>query len=83
MRYFVVLAVLALGACQTPAQMEEASLTRDDRVCRSYGVQPGSNAYVSCRMNLAQTNTARSIAESQSNDAMMGMGLAMMQGARY
>ena len=83
MRNLVVLAVLALGACQTPAQMEEASLTRDDRVCRSYGVQPGSNAYVSCRMNLAQTNTARSIAESQSNDAMMMTGAAMMQGARY
>ena len=83
MRYFVVLAVLALGACQTPAQMETATLARDDRTCRSYGVQPGSNAYVSCRMNLAQTKTARDIAESQSNDAMMMTGAAMMSGARY
>ena len=85
MRNIVVLVSLALSlaACMTPAQMEQANLAKDDRTCRSYGVLPGSNPYVACRMNLAQGRTARDIAESQSNDVMMVTGLAMMQGSRY
>jgi hypothetical protein len=39
-------------AAQREAQ-RQAILAQDDQTCRSYGVQPGSDQYVTCRMNLA------------------------------
>ena len=39
---------LLLAGCQTT----EDRIAVDDRQCQSYGVAPGSPAYVQCRMNL-------------------------------
>ena len=38
---------------QAAATQQQALNDADDAQCRSYGVKPGSNAYVACRMNLA------------------------------
>ncbi|MEP0150015.1 hypothetical protein [Roseibium sp.] len=49
MRALLVLALAALpaiAACQTPEQMAAA----DDQTCRSYGANPGSDAYMACRL---------------------------------
>ena len=50
MRYWIALAaVLSLTGCKTIEQAENGA---DDRKCRSYGVERGSDAYVQCRMAL-------------------------------
>jgi hypothetical protein len=59
-RWVFVLLALGLASCaeyeaQKQAEANAAAARRaenDDAHCRSYGVQPGSNAYVQCRMNL-------------------------------
>jgi hypothetical protein len=48
-----VLLVLMLTGCQTT----EDRIAQDDRQCKSYGVKPGDQAYMQCRMNL-DTNRA-------------------------
>ena len=52
MKKAVFLALLLAG-CQTT----EDRLAADDHQCQSYGVQPGSPAYVQCRQNI-DTNRA-------------------------
>lgn len=47
MKRAIMLALLLAG-CQTT----EDRIAIDDRQCRSYGVAPGSPAYVQCRSNL-------------------------------
>ncbi len=44
--------VAALAAVTAGCQTTEARLANDDVICRSYGVAPGSPAYVQCRMQL-------------------------------
>ncbi len=50
-----LLLALVLAGCQTTNP--EAQIAADDRQCQSYGVAPGSTAYVQCRGNL-DTNRA-------------------------
>lgn len=45
-----ILLALMLAGCQTT---EQAAL-KDDTQCRSYGVAPGTQPYVDCRMRLDQ-----------------------------
>jgi hypothetical protein len=51
MRFLVVAAVVALAGCNSVPPEKLAAI--DDAQCQSYGVAPGSNAYVACRMQLA------------------------------
>jgi hypothetical protein len=46
MRVFAIALLVTLGGCATQQQISAA----DDNVCRPYGAQPGSEAYVQCRM---------------------------------
>ncbi len=57
MRTLVILLVaFALTGClslpKPPSPQEIAA--RDDATCQSYGAKPGTDMYVSCRMQLAQ-----------------------------
>jgi hypothetical protein len=52
-----------LGGCQTT----EERVAADDRQCQSYGVQPGSPAYVQCRMNLDNNRAAVKASERFGN----------------
>jgi len=62
----ILLAIMALDGCaQYEAQRQaqaaaaaQAQAASDDAQCRSYGVQPGSSAYVQCRMNLDNQHAA-------------------------
>jgi hypothetical protein len=46
MRVYAIALLVTLGGCATQQQITAT----DDSVCRSYGAQPGSEAYVQCRM---------------------------------
>jgi hypothetical protein len=49
MRILMVIAVsIPLGACQTVEQR----MATDNIICQSYGVAPGTQGYIQCRMNL-------------------------------
>ena len=69
---------------QAAAMQQQAINDVDDAQCRSYGAKPGSDAYVACRMNLAnarqQAATAASdrscAAASQMTGALGGYYLA-------
>jgi hypothetical protein len=62
-RLACVLCLLTLTSCaewqaRMAAQREaqrQAILAQDDQTCRSYGVQAGTDAYVACRMNIANS----------------------------
>ena len=53
----LVLATVPLTACKTVAE-------RQDEQCRSYGVKPGSDQYVQCRMNLDRNRAMVEAAEA-------------------
>jgi hypothetical protein len=60
MRVFILGACLLLAGCSNSPGRGELFMSadevsaKDDAVCRSYGVTPGSDAYVNCRMQNAQ-----------------------------
>ncbi|WP_424813686.1 hypothetical protein [Roseococcus sp. YIM B11640] len=47
-----LLLVTSLGACQPPTPAQEASA--EDRQCRGYGFEPGSERYVTCRSMIGE-----------------------------
>ena len=64
---------------------QEAMAEYEDGVCKSYGLQIGSDKYVDCRMNLAQIraqNQAAQAAQQNQNQAqsmqMMMLGLGIL-----
>lgn len=58
----IALAITKNGCAEYQAQRAQAMADNDDAQCQSYGAQPGSPAYIQCRMNLdnqrAQMRTA-------------------------
>ncbi len=66
MRPAILLALLLAG-CQTT----EERIAADDSQCRSYGVQPGSQAYVQCRMNIDNNRAAIKASERFGNSGGM------------
>jgi outer membrane biogenesis lipoprotein LolB len=55
----ILLAAATLTGCvqynaRRQAESVQMQMGDDDAHCRSYGAQPGSSAYVQCRMNLDQ-----------------------------
>lgn len=83
MRMAVLLVALALGACTGtgPRYAGESFMSNaaiqaaDDQECRSYGVLPGSDGYVRCRMALQQ---GRARGEVARRNAQMRLGTALM-----
>jgi hypothetical protein len=51
------------------AEQKKAQNDADDAQCKSYGVKPGSQPYVACRMNLANNRQAAEIAQAQAASA--------------
>lgn len=86
MRVYAIALLVTLGGCATHQQTSAA----DDSVCRSYDAQPGSEAYVQCRMmkdqqrqDLAQAllnagSAANSDHTTISGLVLTGAGLATM-----
>jgi hypothetical protein len=60
---------LLLAGCATAEQRA----AKDDATCKSYGAQPGTDAYVQCRM----VQQARRDAKPDAGDAMMAAGRAL------
>jgi outer membrane biogenesis lipoprotein LolB len=93
MARFVVaaLGVLFLVGCASQEQIrarqaaaQAAAEAKEDQTCRSYGAQPGTQAYFQCRMTLNQQKaTAEAIAEANRQatySRMMDAGVDMMNG---
>ena len=50
-RTFIALfAALFMGACESSQDIARNNWNSDDATCRSYGAEPGSQAYMQCRM---------------------------------
>ena len=58
----IALAITMSGCAEYQAERAQAMADNDDAQCQSYGAQPGTQAYIQCRMNLdnqrAQMRTA-------------------------
>jgi len=91
MRYMgiVLLALLCTGCAEMRARIaaqqeaqRQAINAYDDSQCRSYGVQPGSDSYVACRMNLANNRAAQaqidSINQQRQSEAMMAASATLL-----
>jgi outer membrane biogenesis lipoprotein LolB len=72
----VVVALTALAGCaeyeaqqRQQAQAQSAAIAaNEDAQCRSYGAQPGSPAYIQCRMNFSNQR-----AQVDANDRAIAM----------
>jgi outer membrane biogenesis lipoprotein LolB len=71
----VVVALTALAGCADQAQQRQqaqaqaaAIAANEDTQCRSYGAQPGSPAYIQCRMNFSNQR-----AQVDANDRAIAM----------
>lgn len=51
----------------------------DDTQCRQYGVASGSDAYVACRMNLANNRQRAEAAQQQAYSRMVEAGVELMK----
>lgn len=53
MRWVLLVAgVLALGGCKSAAERASAEVNEDQAYCTSIGAQPGTDAFVQCRLQL-------------------------------
>ena len=86
-----VLLLISLGGCAEyrarvearQAAARAAQEQADDTTCRGYGVAPGSEPYVACRMNLANTRAQQQALEAElhqrRSESLMATGVAIMQ----
>lgn len=72
--YYALGCMLLLTGC---AASQEQRIAVDDKTCQSYGIQPGSPAYVECRMKLDQNRAFR-----QSVGIATGPGAALWTSAQ-
>jgi hypothetical protein len=69
----VVATAAALGGCARSDSAAEAAFRADDAKCKSYGVDPGTDAYVDCRLAIdmqkgtAPTHEVRSVCRARPN----------------
>jgi hypothetical protein len=75
----------ARAAARAEAQ-RQAINAQDDQTCRGYGVQPGSDGYVACRMNIAnnrsQQQQVNAIVQQRNSEALMATGAYLMTNGR-
>lgn len=87
----LIFSLLALAGCVSQQQLAERQAQRqaewdaqDEQTCLSYGVARGTDGYVACRMNLANSHAANDAAaaanQERASEAMLGAGLQLMQG---
>jgi hypothetical protein len=55
---FVLIAAVNLAGCSSKMPTAQDVAAIDDAACRSYGAQPGTQAYFECRMAKDRQNTA-------------------------
>ena len=78
--FFLPLA-LALSGCVTASEYAAQVAAADDGDCRSYGADPGTQAYFQCRMTKSeQHEIVMAVARQQANENF-NRGLAMMAGS--
>jgi len=57
----IIFCALLLSSCMTLQEQEQARLVRqnalDEQQCLSYGAQPGTEGYITCRTNLSTSRT--------------------------
>lgn len=75
--WLLIGAACALASCANQAQRASERATidaADDQTCRGYGVLPGSDAYVACRVNLTNNRTTINAASQMSpnNGGLVG-----------
>jgi hypothetical protein len=91
-RFWIVLAgVICLSGCisseeraQRAAQQSAAAEAAGDAKCRSLGAQPGTPAYVDCRLRVEQMASAEAASAAASRAAagaqLQRAGMAMIMG---
>jgi hypothetical protein len=63
--FFVLATAVTVTACASPQSTNEATFRADDAACRNRGANPGTDAYVQCRLAIdiqranAEANAAR------------------------
>jgi hypothetical protein len=65
-------AVLLLTGCGAVQELAALRAARDDATCRSYGFQPGSEAFAQCRMAVDQNRMARMHSEDRQPQEQAG-----------
>lgn len=78
-KFFSIVFLLLLTACTTAQDRLQARNTSDNATCAGYGVQPGSDAYVVCRLNQANLHAAEDADRRRSRAFMFGAGLSMLR----
>jgi hypothetical protein len=78
MRFAILLAFSTiLSACATTSENIAA---QEDATCLSYGAKRKSNAYVQCRMMLAEQ---RNQADAARSAALLDVGTTLLTGVRW
>jgi hypothetical protein len=70
---FCMMLFSVLSGCITAeqaAQRQQEQRLADDTTCQSYGVKPGSDAYVACRMNLGNNRAMQETLAEQDRQRM-------------
>ena len=72
------LASLTLGGCVTASEYTAQVAAADDGDCRSYGAEPGSQAYFQCRMTKSQSHEYVAAVQRQQANDQMNRGFAII-----
>lgn len=94
MRAVILVSAIALTGCglspeyqariQAQRAAEQAAIEQaEDATCRGYGTQRGSEAYVACRINLANnrqvTESIAAINQERQSEALLGASVTLLQ----
>jgi hypothetical protein len=58
----IAVAMLLAGCASAQQRLEDTQAAEDDAKCKSYGAKVGTDAYVSCRTQLAQVRATKAAA---------------------
>jgi hypothetical protein len=70
-------ALLLLSACMSREERQARLDVQDDAKCQSLGAQPGTDAYVNCRVSMANVHAQEEASRQAAGMALMGFGLGM------
>jgi hypothetical protein len=72
MKWIAIFSALALAGCESQTELNQRAAAleaQQDSTCRSWGAQPGTEAYTNCRVQLAQMEEQRRAAVLQAYQA--------------